>query len=130
MMRISMKCERKGSIGTKLESGRLGASTCKDDYRPKLTVLEERKTTFTKMSKKFITTNGNSLSGMTISRRLNEIGFSFKKICDRKPLLTKRNITERKIFAFNNGKMQSVLAMLSGLMNRKIVSLLIPKKAY
>ena len=51
------------------------------------------------MSKEFKTMNGNSLSRMTISSRLNEIGFSSKR-CAKKTLLTKKNITDRKLFAY------------------------------
>ena len=69
----------------------------------KLTVLKERKTTFAKMSKEFKTMNGNSLSKRTISKRLNKISF-FSKRCAKKPLLTKKNITDRKSFASYYGK--------------------------
>ena len=50
-----------------------------------MTVLKDRKKTYVDHSKEFKTAAGNSLSRMTISRRLNEVGFNSKK-CAKKPL--------------------------------------------
>ena len=105
--KIGLKYERKGSMGRKSGSGHPRASISNDEHRLKLKVLKERKTTFAKMVKEFKTTNGNSFFRMTLSRRLHEIVFSSKR-CTRMFLLTKKNITDRKTFAFYYDKKDAV----------------------
>ena len=83
--RIGQRFEIEGSVRRKSGSGRPRASTVKDDHRLKMTVLKDRKKTYVDHSKEFKTAAGNSLSRMTISRRLNEVGFNSKK-CAKKPL--------------------------------------------
>ena len=78
---MKSKAQWEGSLDT----GRPRASTVKDDHRLKMTVLKDRKKTYVDHSKEFKTAAGNSLSRMTISRRLNEVGFNSKK-CAKKPL--------------------------------------------
>ena len=85
MKRIGQRFEIEGSVRRKSGSGRPRASTVKDDHRLKMTVLKDRKKTYVDHSKEFKTAAGNSLSRMTISRRLNEVGFNSKK-CAKKPL--------------------------------------------
>ena len=85
--RIGQRFEIEGSVRRKSGSGRPRASTVKDDHRLKMTVLKDRKKTYVDHSKEFKTAAGNSLSRMTISRRLNEVGFNSKK-CAKKPLLS------------------------------------------
>ena len=83
--RIGQRFEIEGSVRRKSGSGRPRASTVKDDHRLKMTVLKDRKKTYVDHSKEFKTAAGNSLSRMTISRRLNEVGLNSKK-CAKKPL--------------------------------------------
>ena len=83
--RIGQRFEIEGSVRRKSGSGRPRASTVKDDHRLKMTVLKDRKKTYVDHSKEFKTAAGNSLSRMTISRRLNEVGFNSKKYA-KKPL--------------------------------------------
>ena len=52
-----------------------------------MTVLKDRKKTYVDHSKEFKTAAGNSLSRMTISRRLNEVGFNSKK-CAKKAIIS------------------------------------------
>ena len=85
MKRIGQRFEIEGSVRRKSGSGRPRASTVKDDHRLKMTVLKDRKKTYVDHSKEFKTAAGNSLSRMTISRRLNEVGFNSKR-CAKKPL--------------------------------------------
>ena len=85
--RIGQRFEIEGSVRRKSESGRPRASTVKDDHRLKMTVLKDRKKTYVDHSKEFKTAAGNSLSRMTISRRLNEVGFNSKK-CAKKAIIS------------------------------------------
>ena len=61
----------------------------KGGHRLKMTVWKDRKKTFVDHSKQFKTANGNSLSRITISRRMKEMGFTSKR-CAKKILLTKK----------------------------------------
>jgi len=100
--RIGQRFEIQGTVSRKVGSGRPRASTMKDDHRLKMTVLKDRKKTLVDHSKQFETAKGNSLSRVTISRRMKEMGFSSKR-CAKKPLLTKKNISDRKTFASRYG---------------------------
>ena len=101
--RIGQRFEIEGSVKRKCESGRPRASTFKDDHRLKMTVLKDRKKTYVDHSKEFKTADEKSLSRMTISRRMKEMGFSSKR-CAKKPLLSKKNINDRRIFSSCYGK--------------------------
>ena len=68
-----------------------------------MTVLKDRMKTYVDHSKEFKTTDEKSLSRMTISRQITEMGFSSKR-CAKKLLSFKKNINDRKTFSSCYGK--------------------------
>ena len=101
--RIDQRFEIEGSVKRKSGSGRATASTFKENHRFKMIVLKDRKKTYVDHSKEFKTADEKSLSRKTISRRMKEMGFSSKR-CAKKPLLSKKNINDRKTFSSCYGK--------------------------
>ena len=68
-----------------------------------MTVLKNRKKTYVDHSKEFKTVDEKSLSRMTISRQMKKMEFSLKRY-EKKPLLSKKNINDRKTFSSCYGK--------------------------
>ena len=101
--RIGQRFEIEGSVKRKSGSGRPRASTFKDDHRIKMTVLKDRKKTYVDHSKEFKTADEKSLSRMIIFRRMKKMEFS-SKWCAKKPLLSKKNINDKKTFSSCYGK--------------------------
>lgn len=86
-----------GSLARKPGSGRPRVTSFRDDRHLKMTVLQQRKKTLTKVAEDFRTSDNKVVSRRTITRRLKEAGFSSKR-CAKKPLLSKKNVTDRLTF--------------------------------
>ena len=129
--RIGQRFQIEDSVKRKSGSGRPRASTFKDNHRLKIIVLKDRKKTYVSHSKEFKTADEKSLSRMTIFRRMKAMGFSSKR-CAKKPLLSKKNINDRKTFSTYYGKkMQNGSGMFSGQMNQDFVFLvMLPNAAF
>ena len=95
--RIAKTFRTTGTLARKPGSGRPKVTTSRDDRRLKRTVSQHPKTTFTNLAKDFKTEKGDSISRKTIARRLKQAGFSSKR-CLKKPLLSKKNVKDRRKF--------------------------------